>query len=89
MSNIDPDKLKNLLGQPLTYQGIACRVIEILPDESALVLRDSGDNKVIQPNQYGDAGEWMPRTFTVTVLNVRRDGLNPELPELAAFDLLA
>jgi hypothetical protein len=89
MSNIDPDKLKNLLGQPLSYQGIACRVIEILPDEPALVLRDSANSKVIQPNQYGDAGEWMPRTFTVTVLDVRRDSLNPELPELAAFDLLA
>ena len=88
MPHIDPDKLKGLLGLSLTYQGIACRVIEILPDEPALVLRDSSDSKVIQPNQYGDASGWAPQTFTVTVLNVRRDGLNPELPELAGFDLL-
>jgi|APFre7841882590_1041340.scaffolds.fasta_scaffold449878_1 hypothetical protein len=88
MPHIDLDKLKNLLGQSLTYQGIACRVIEILADELALVLRDSGNSKVIQPNQYGDASGWAPQTFTVTVLNVRRDGLNPELPELAGFDLL-
>lgn len=89
MSHINPENLKDLLGQTLSYQGIVCRVIDILPDEPSLVLRDSSDNKVIQPNQYGDAGDWMPRTFTVTVLNVHRDGLNPELPELATFDLLA
>jgi hypothetical protein len=89
MLRIDSDKLKTLLEQPLTYQGMPCRVIEILADEPALVLRDRHDHKVIQPNQYGDAGDWLPRTFTVAVLNVRRDGFNPELPELASFDLLA
>lgn len=89
MLRIDSEKLKNLLDQPLTYQGIPCRVIDILADEAALVLRDRGEHKVIQPNQYGDAGDWLPRTFTVPVFNVRRDALNPELPELASFDLLA
>lgn len=87
MSQIDPEKLKKLLGQSMTYQGISCQVIEILTDEPALVLRDSSDHKVIQPNQYGDAGDWMPRTFTVTVFDARRDGFNPELPELETFDL--
>ena len=88
MLRIDFDKLKQLLGQSLTYQGIPCRVIEILADEPALVLRDHRDHKVIQPNQYGDAGDWLPRTFTVAVFNLRRDCFNPDLPELAAFDLL-
>lgn len=88
MLRIDSDKLKTLLGQPLTYRGMPCRVIEILADEPALVLRDRHDHKIIQPNQYGDAGDWLPRTFTVAVLDVQRDGLNPDLPELSAFDLL-
>ena len=88
MLRIDSDKLKTLLGQSLTYRDMPCQVIEILADEPALVLRDRHDHKIIQPNQYGDAGDWLPRTFTVAVLDTHRDGLNPELPELAAFDLL-
>ncbi|PIE83614.1 MAG: hypothetical protein CSA09_01885 [Candidatus Contendobacter odensis] len=88
MPYINPEKLKQLLNQTLTYQGMPCRVIEILADELTLVLRDNTDRKVLQANQYGDAGDWLPQTFTVAVLNVRRDDLNPELPELTAFDLL-
>lgn len=89
MLRVDSDKLKKLLDQPLTYQGIPCRVIDILADEPALVLRDQQNHKVIQANQYGDAGDRSPRTFTVAVLDARRDAFNPDLPELAAFDLLA
>lgn len=89
MIKISSEKLKLLLGQTLTYQGIACHVIEILAEEQAMVLRDDSPRKVLAANQYGDAGEWMHRTFTVRVLNVRRDDLNPECPELATFDLLS
>jgi len=89
MLRIDSDKLKKLLDQPLTYQGMPCRVIEILADGPALVLRDQHDHRIIQANQYGEAGERLPRTFTVPVFDPRGDGLNPDLPELAAFDLLA
>ena len=91
MLQLDPAKLKVLLGRSLHYQGVPCQVIELLTDEEppALVLRASDNSKVIQPNQYGDAVGWAPQTFTVAVLNVRRDRLNPDLPELAGFDLLA
>ena len=91
MLQLDPAKLKVLLGRSLHYQGVPCQVIELLTDEEppALVLRASDNSKVIQPNQYGDAIGWAPQTFTVAVLNVRRDRLNPDLPELAGFDLLA
>lgn len=87
MPHFDPDKLKALLDQTLTYQGIPCRVIDLLADEPALVLRDCDDRRILQANQYGDAGDHQPHTFTVALLNVRRDRLNPDLPELAAFDL--
>jgi hypothetical protein len=91
MLPLDPDKLKTLLGRSLNYQGLSCRVIELLIEEEppALVLRASDNSKVIQPNQYGDAVGWAPHTFTVAVLDVRGDRFNPELPELAGFDLLA
>jgi hypothetical protein len=51
-------------------------------------LRAGGNSKVIQPNQYGDAVGWAPQTFTVALLDARRDRLNPDLPELAGLDLL-
>ena len=90
MLPLNPDKLKTLLGRFLNYQGLSCQVIELLIEEEppALVLRASGDSKVIQPNQYGDAVGWAPQTFTVAVLDERRDRFNPDLPELAGFDLL-
>ena len=88
MLRIDPEKLTNLLGQSLIYQGISCQVIDILVDETALVLRDGHDRKVIHADQYGDASFRAPQTFTVAVLNVHRSGFNPDLPELATFDLL-
>ncbi len=52
------------------------------------MLQGHQERKVIQPTQYGDAGDWIAETFTVALLNSRRDGFNPDLPELAGFDLL-
>ncbi|HAO32844.1 MAG TPA: hypothetical protein PLP22_14225 [Candidatus Competibacter sp.] len=89
MLRIDTHKLNRLLGQPLSYQGLPCRVIEILADGPALVLQDHQERRIIQANQYGDAGPRVPRTFTVAVLEPRGEALNPDLPELAGFDLLA
>ncbi|MBL8251906.1 MAG: hypothetical protein JNK31_09575 [Candidatus Competibacter sp.] len=88
MLRISAQKLQGLLDQIVIYQGIPCRVIEILADDPALVLRDGQDQRIIQANQYGEAGPKAPRTFTVSLLDARGEGLNPELPELAAFDLL-
>lgn len=88
MPELDCNKLKLLLDQTLTYQGIPCRVIDILIDELALVLRDCSGRPVLQANQYGEAGAHQPRTFTVPLLNGRRERLNPDLPELATFNLL-
>lgn len=89
MLHVTPDKLKTLLDQTLIYQGIPCRVIEILVDEPALVLCDQEHRRILQADQYGDAGDHLPRTFTVALFNPRRDRFNPDLPELAARDLLA
>lgn len=91
MLQLHPAKLRTLLGRALTYQGVSCRVIELLADQGppALVLRDARERKIIQPNQYGDAAGWAPETFTVAVLDAQGDRFNPDLPELAGLDLLA
>lgn len=88
LTTIHPEKLKPLLGQTVRYQGMTCEVIEILANPPALVLQGHQERKVIQPTQYGDAGDWIAETFTVALLNSRCDGFNPDLPELAGFDLL-
>ncbi len=85
VSLIHPDMLRQLIGRNLTYQGITCRVIEILAEGPQLVLQDCNEGKVIQTNQYGEANRRVPRVFTVPLLNPRRDGLNPALPELARW----
>lgn len=87
MIAIEPNKLKKLLGQHLIYRDIPCQVIEILEEEPALVLQDRGEQKSIQTNQYGEPNRRAPKVFTVAVFNVRRDGFNPALPEIA--DLLS
>ena len=89
MPRINADKLKMLLEQSLSYQGIRCQVIEILSDEQALVLRDFQNQKVIQADQYGDAGHRVARTFTVSLLDPTGQHLNPDLPELSRFNLIS
>ena len=90
MLRIEPAKLKNLLGRSLSYQGVPCQIIEILGENPpVLVLRDLRDHKVMQANQYGDAGGWAAQNFSVALLNARGDQFNPDLPELTGLDLLA
>ncbi len=79
---ITSKQLKSLLGQPLTYQGLPCCIIDILDEEPALVLQDCSSQRVIQSNQHGEASRRVSRTFTVALLNVRRDALNPLLEGL-------
>ncbi len=76
---IDSKTLNNLIGREVSYQGTRCRIIEILEEDPALVLQDYQPQKTVQPNQYGEANRRAPRVFTVALLNIRRDGLNPAL----------
>lgn len=76
--------LKTLLGERLTYRGQPCQVIDILAEEPALVLSSDTGHTIVQSNQYNEPGRRVTETFTVPLLNPRRDGLNPALAELAA-----
>ncbi len=83
--SIDSKQFARLIGRHLDYQGHSCRIIEFLDDGPYLVLEDSGPEKTIQADQYGDARRRVARTFTVPVFNVRGDALNPTLEGLEAL----
>lgn len=83
--SIDSKQLVRLIGRRLDYQGRPCRIIEVLEDGPHLVLEDCGPEKIIQADQYGDAHRRVTRTYTVPLLNVRGDALNPLLSGLAAL----
>jgi len=48
-------QLRALIGQTLVYSGHHCRIIEVLDQEKALVLRCEDNERVIQGNQFGEA----------------------------------
>lgn len=78
-------QIEGLLGRKIIYQGGPCQIIEILGEGPCLVLQDCQSHSVIQADQFGDARRWAPRTFTVALYNIRRDGLNPALTDLTKF----
>ena len=81
----NPQQIERLLGRQLIYQGALCEIIEILGEGPRLVLQDCQPHSVIQADQFGDARRWVPRTYTVALYNIRRDGLNPALANLTKF----
>jgi hypothetical protein len=69
-------QLRVLVGKPVEYQGRACRIIEILVAENALVVRCEGGQRVIQSNQFGEATRRVQQTHTLPLLD-DNDELNP------------
>ena len=83
--SFNPQQIERLLGRQIIYEGTPCQIIEILSEGPWLVLQDCQPQRVIQADQFGDARRWVPRTVTVALYNIRRDGLNPALPDLTEF----
>ncbi|HEB54779.1 MAG TPA: hypothetical protein ENI98_00460 [Gammaproteobacteria bacterium] len=61
-------QLRGMIGVEVEYQGVACKVIEVLEDRPAIVLQCI-DASCIQPNQHGDPNRRVPQTYTVPVLS--------------------
>jgi hypothetical protein len=78
------EALQVLIGQEVDHLGYRCEIIEVLEDSTALVLRCSGGQAVIQPDQYGEPRRLAPLTFTVPVLT--HDGEDYH-PDFLALDL--
>jgi hypothetical protein len=77
-------QLRRLIGQPVVYRGSSCHVIEVLSENSTLVLKDNGCNTEIQDNRFGEPNRSVPQTHLIPLL---LDGdLNPEFYALGLLD---
>jgi hypothetical protein len=69
-------QLRTLVGRTLTYSGHSCRIIEILEQEKAVVLRCEDSERIIQGNQFGEATRRVQRCHTVPLFD-QHERLNP------------
>lgn len=78
---IDISQLESLIGQAVTFRGRQLTVVEVLPEQPALVLAESRGDAGIQANQFGEAARRAPRNWTVPVHDSHGD-IHPLLREL-------
>lgn len=71
-----------LIGQCVALHGESYQVIEILPEEPAVVLQSLAEEKVIQANAQGEASRRVPRIVEVSA---RLGGENLLDPRVAAW----
>jgi hypothetical protein len=64
---ISLSQLRGMIGQQVVFQGRRCVIIEVLEQETELVLQIE-EHHTIQPDQYGDAQRVVPGTITIPVL---------------------
>ncbi len=69
-------QLRVLVGKPVAYRGYACRIIEVLDSENALVVRCESRPHVIQGNQFGEATRRVQQTHTLPLFD-ENETLNP------------
>ncbi|QKT04854.1 hypothetical protein HUS23_14055 [Ectothiorhodospiraceae bacterium 2226] len=63
--DLNPARLRILIGRRVRHQGQDCQIIEVLDDGPTLILQ--GDDAVIQANRFGEAHRRVPHTYTVPV----------------------
>lgn len=75
-------QLRGMIGQTVIVDGKHYLVIEVLEDDTELVLQVKYHETFIQPNQHGDANRRVPTTLTVPVLTADKMKLHPAFLEL-------
>jgi hypothetical protein len=78
MITIDPQliaRLKALIGQPVTHEGQACRVLDLLTAEGLLILEVTDSPPGIQLDQFGHASHRGPILGQIPILG--QDGSGP------------
>ncbi len=77
------DQLRAMIGLRLRLRGQAFRVIEVIEDQTALVLEpESPDARDIQADAYGQARRHAREIVMVPVFNADRTGLHEEFLEI-------
>jgi len=72
---INLKQLRSMIGQRVLHQGEVCVVIEVLEQDTQLVLQIE-EHLTIQPDQFGDARRVVPETITIPVLSADRTELH-------------
>lgn len=68
-------QLRGMIGQQVLHQGQRCLVVEVLEQNTELVLQIEA-HQTIQPDQYGEARRLVPDTVTIPVLSADRTELH-------------
>jgi hypothetical protein len=68
-------QLRGMIGEQVMHQGRRCIVIEVLEQDTELVL-EIIEHHTIQPDQYGDARRLAPGTITIPVLTADKTELH-------------
>lgn len=72
---ISLSQLRGMIGQQVIYQGYRCQIIEVLEQNTELVLQIE-EHHIIQPDQYGEARRVVPKTLTIPVLTADKAELH-------------
>ena len=86
--DISVDRLRDLIGNEVHYDGKACQIIEILEDGPSLILQHSDLLTHIQPDQHGEARRKVPTTVTIPVLDQERNTYSKAFRSLNLHTLL-
>lgn len=81
---ISLSQLRGMIGQRVAFQGQSCLIIEVLEQDTELVLQIE-EHQTIQLDQYGDARRVVPEIMTIPVLTADKTELHASF---LALDLL-
>jgi hypothetical protein len=80
--NITLSQLRGMIGQTVILKSKLYLVIEVLEQNTELVLQGKQEETAIQSNQHGDAHRRVPETLTIPVLTADKTRLHPSFLEL-------
>lgn len=69
------ERLRSMLGAEVRYQGIRCKLVEVLDAPPVVVLRPIGAEPVIQADNYGKPMRHAPQLFELPLFAA--DGVTP------------
>jgi len=80
---IEYDILRASIGSSVEYQGIRCKLIEVLEEDGQIVLEACHRYTDLQAGQGGESLRHVPKVFTISVL----DGSGQSHPVIQALKI--